>query len=169
VRIESEKGVALITALLVLFLVSTLVIGLSWMVMTDQRLGGNYSAHESAFYGAEAGMEKMTADVGTKFTTNGFLTTNQHHHDPVHSSFASRYHLYERGESLDLLDYLQRLPQRGERHDSAAQPVLWVAGADQYVQSVGGCTNRIRIGSGTKAPTANGVHPRFSVRHFLQR
>ena len=74
-RIESQKGVALITALLVLFLVSTLVVGLSWMVMTDQRLGGNYSARESAFYGAEAGMEKMTADVGTLFTTNGFLTT----------------------------------------------------------------------------------------------
>jgi Tfp pilus assembly protein PilX len=75
VRIESQKGVALITALLVLFLVSTLVVGLCWMVMTDQRLGGNYSSRESAFYGAEAGMEKMTADVGTKFTTNGFLTT----------------------------------------------------------------------------------------------
>jgi hypothetical protein len=75
VRIESQKGVALITALLVLFLVSTLVVGLSWMVMTDQRLGGNYSSRESAFYGAEAGMEKMTADVGTTFTTNGFLTT----------------------------------------------------------------------------------------------
>ena len=75
-RIESEKGVALITALLVLFLCSSLVIGLSWMVMTDQRLGGNYSARESAFYGAEAGMEKMTSDVGTLFTTNGFLTTN---------------------------------------------------------------------------------------------
>ena len=75
-RIESQKGVALITALLVLFLVSTLVVGLSWMVMTDQRLGGNYSARESAFYGAEAGMEKMTADVGTLFTTNGFLTTS---------------------------------------------------------------------------------------------
>ena len=74
-RIESQKGVALITALLVLFLVSTLVVGLSWMVMTDQRLGGNYSARESAFYGAEAGMEKMTADVGTLFTTNGYLTT----------------------------------------------------------------------------------------------
>ncbi|MGA8103028.1 MAG: PilX N-terminal domain-containing pilus assembly protein [Candidatus Acidiferrales bacterium] len=74
-RIESQKGVALITALLVLFLVSTLMIGLSWMVMSDQRLGGNYSARESAFYGAEAGMEKLTADVGTTFTTNGYLTT----------------------------------------------------------------------------------------------
>ena len=75
-RIESQKGVALITALLVLFLISTLVVGLSWMVMSDQRLGGSYSSRESAFYGAEAGMEKMTADVGTKFTTNGFLTTS---------------------------------------------------------------------------------------------
>jgi PilX N-terminal len=74
VRTKRENGVALITALLILFLVSALVVGMSWMVMTDQRLGGNNSTRETAFYGAEAGMEKMTADMGDIFSTQGALT-----------------------------------------------------------------------------------------------
>src|SRR3984957_4629648 len=74
VRVQREKGVALITALLILMLVSAIVVGMSWMVMTDQRLGGNNQSREDAFYGAEAGMEQLTSDVGTTFSTNGKLT-----------------------------------------------------------------------------------------------
>jgi hypothetical protein len=71
---EREKGVALITSLFVLLLISAIVVGMSWMVMTDQRLGGNNSSRELAFYGAEAGMEKMTTDVAEVFATSGSLT-----------------------------------------------------------------------------------------------
>jgi hypothetical protein len=74
VRVQREKGIALITALLILVLVSAIVVGMSWMVMTDQRLGGNNQSREIAFYGAEAGMEQLTSDVGTTFSTNGKLT-----------------------------------------------------------------------------------------------
>jgi type IV pilus assembly PilX-like protein len=73
VRIERQKGVALITALLVLILVSAITVGMCWMVMTDQRLGGNNESREIAFYGAEAGMEKMTTDVANQFATKGSL------------------------------------------------------------------------------------------------
>src|ERR1700728_485423 len=45
-----------------------------WMVMSDQRLGGNNQFRETAFYGAEAGMEKLTADVGNTFAVQGALT-----------------------------------------------------------------------------------------------
>ena len=69
-----EKGIALITSLLILFLVSAMVIGMTWMVMSDSRLGGNNKDRETAFYGAEAGMEKLTADMGAAFTANGKLT-----------------------------------------------------------------------------------------------
>src|SRR5271156_2802859 len=75
VRIERQKGVALITALLVLILISAIVVGMSWMVMTDQRLGGNNQSREIAFYGAEAGMEKMTTDVANTFSVKGSLAT----------------------------------------------------------------------------------------------
>src|SRR5271163_1116219 len=71
---EREKGVALITSLFVLLLISAIVVGMSWMVMSDQRLGGNNSSRELAFYGAEAGMEKMTTDVAQQFATSGSLT-----------------------------------------------------------------------------------------------
>ena len=71
-----EKGMALVTALLVLLLVSSIIIGLSWMVMTNQRLGGNNANRQAAFYAAEAGMEKMTADIGTQYGATNALSTN---------------------------------------------------------------------------------------------
>jgi len=71
---ERQKGVALITSLMVLLLISAIVVGMSWMVLTDQRLGGNNQSRELAFYGAEAGMEKMTTDVANQFATSGALT-----------------------------------------------------------------------------------------------
>ncbi len=70
-----EKGMALVTALLVLLLVSSIIIGLSWMVMTNQRLGGNNANRQAAFYAAEAGMEKMTADIGTQYGATNALST----------------------------------------------------------------------------------------------
>lgn len=73
-RTKREDGVALITALLILFLVSAIVVGMSWMVMSDQRLSGNNQDRELAFYAAEAGMEKMTADMGNTFAINGSIT-----------------------------------------------------------------------------------------------
>ncbi|MGD0957743.1 MAG: pilus assembly PilX N-terminal domain-containing protein [Candidatus Acidiferrales bacterium] len=73
-RTRREKGVALITVMLILILISAMVVGMSWMVMTDQRLGGNNANRELAFYGAEAGMEKLTADVGNEFATQGSVS-----------------------------------------------------------------------------------------------
>ena len=76
-RNRQEKGIALITALLILLLVSSIIVGMSWMVMTDQRLGGNNSDRQGAFYAAEAGMEKMTADLGIQYgATNALSSTD---------------------------------------------------------------------------------------------
>ncbi|MGA7921895.1 MAG: pilus assembly PilX N-terminal domain-containing protein [Candidatus Acidiferrales bacterium] len=73
-RTETEKGVALITSLLVMVMISAIIVGMCWMVMTDQRLGGNNKSRESAFYGAEAGMEQLTASVANVFNTKGSLS-----------------------------------------------------------------------------------------------
>jgi hypothetical protein len=67
--------VALITALLILFLVSAIIVGMSWMVVSDQHLSGNNQDRELAFYGAEAGLEKMTADMGQVFASKGSITS----------------------------------------------------------------------------------------------
>ena len=69
-----EKGIALVTALLVLLLVSSIVVGLTWLVMTDQKLGGNNADREKAFYGAEAGMESLTAALANAFNINYALS-----------------------------------------------------------------------------------------------
>ena len=47
-----QNGIALITTLLILLLMSTMMVGLAWLVMGDQKLGGNNSDHQLAFYGA---------------------------------------------------------------------------------------------------------------------
>lgn len=73
-RSKRESGVALLTTLLVLLLISAIIVGMSWMVMTDQRLGANNQDRELAVYGAEAGMEKMTTDMGNLFGAQGALT-----------------------------------------------------------------------------------------------
>lgn len=73
-RTKRQNGIALITVLLIMLLVSAIVVGMSWMVMTDQRLGGNNLNRDLAFYGAEAGMEKLTADMGNQFAVEGALT-----------------------------------------------------------------------------------------------
>jgi hypothetical protein len=74
VRHKSDSGIALITVLLILLLVSGVIVGMSWMVLTDQRLSGNNLNRDIAFYGAEAGMEKLTADLGNQFATEGAIT-----------------------------------------------------------------------------------------------
>ncbi|PYU18207.1 MAG: hypothetical protein DMG30_28730 [Acidobacteria bacterium] len=67
---RGENGVALVTALLILLLLSTMIAGFSWMVMSDRALGGNYQDRQLAFYGAEAGMESLTAALENLFNAN---------------------------------------------------------------------------------------------------
>jgi|HubBroStandDraft_1064217.scaffolds.fasta_scaffold01829_10 hypothetical protein len=75
-RSRRETGMALATALLVLMLVSTMIVGLAWLVMTDQKLGGNSSDRQRAFYGAEGGMEALTAGIENQFNANPGVTCN---------------------------------------------------------------------------------------------
>jgi hypothetical protein len=74
VKKHRERGMALITALLVLMLVSSMIVGLAWIVMTDQKLGGNNSDRQKAFYAAEAGMESMSAALAADFNASPVLS-----------------------------------------------------------------------------------------------
>src|SRR5713226_3623862 len=69
-RKHRELGVALLTALIIMVMMSALLIGFIFLLMTDQRLTGMDRDHSQAFYGSEAGMEKLTADLGTLFASN---------------------------------------------------------------------------------------------------
>ncbi|HWH57653.1 MAG TPA: PilX N-terminal domain-containing pilus assembly protein, partial [Terriglobales bacterium] len=63
-----EKGFALIAVLLFLVLLSAMAVTLAYTVRTEKRIGGSDQEGNIAYYDAEAGMEKMTADLGTLYT-----------------------------------------------------------------------------------------------------
>lgn len=66
---QRTRGFTLIASLLLLLLMSGLAVGLMMMVNTESRVGGNNLEDNVAFYGAEAGMEKMAVDLADLFAT----------------------------------------------------------------------------------------------------
>ena len=69
-RNSTERGIAMITTLLVLMLMSALLVGFTTIVMSDQRYRFIDRDRGQAFYGAAAGIEKMTSDLGNLFLVN---------------------------------------------------------------------------------------------------
>src|SRR5438552_15358253 len=64
---KRDSGMALVTTLLLLVLLSSLLVGFFVLITTGQQLTSGAKQETRAFYGAEAGLEKMTADLGTLF------------------------------------------------------------------------------------------------------
>jgi hypothetical protein len=67
-RFRQNAGIALLTTLLLLFLMSSLLVGFAVLLISNQQLAGANNDQVVAFYAAEAGMEKMTADLGGLFS-----------------------------------------------------------------------------------------------------
>jgi len=74
---NAEKGVALIAVLLLLIVASGFAIGLMYTVNTEQRLQVTDQGTGLAYYGAEAGMEKMMADLGVLYSSTASPTPAQ--------------------------------------------------------------------------------------------
>jgi hypothetical protein len=70
-----ESGVALLSAILVLMLMSALLVGFISMVNSDQSASGINRDQTQAYAAAHAGVEKLTADLGQLFMGN-FAPTN---------------------------------------------------------------------------------------------
>src|SRR5271169_2288125 len=69
-QMRRDSGIALLTTLLLMLLMSSLLVGFVLLISSGQKLSGYNNDYSKAFYAAEAGMEKLTADVGTLFDTN---------------------------------------------------------------------------------------------------
>jgi hypothetical protein len=69
-RVRADAGIALITTILLLLLMSSLLVGFTVLLYTDIQLSGASNDQVRAFYGAEAGMEQMTANLGNLFSLN---------------------------------------------------------------------------------------------------
>jgi hypothetical protein len=65
-----ESGIALVAVLIVLVLLGGLLGTFAVLVNSDQRLIAGDRDQNRAFYGALAGLERLTADLGTLFNTN---------------------------------------------------------------------------------------------------
>ena len=69
-RSKSEAGIALLTTILLMLLMSSMLVGFIILINTGQKVSGMNNDYSKAFYAAEAGMEKITADLGNLFDTN---------------------------------------------------------------------------------------------------
>ncbi|HQZ38384.1 MAG TPA: hypothetical protein PLH72_05035 [Vicinamibacterales bacterium] len=69
-RLQNERGVALIAALLVMTMMSAMLAGFLVMVNADQAAGGIERDQTQAYAAAHAGVEKLTADLGQVFAGN---------------------------------------------------------------------------------------------------
>jgi Tfp pilus assembly protein PilX len=72
-----QKGYALITALIVTAVVTALVLGFIQQVNTEQKIARNDTDYSSAFYAAEAGLEKLNSDLSKLFQQTVFPTAAQ--------------------------------------------------------------------------------------------
>ncbi len=72
---NSQAGVALLSAILVLMLMSALLVGFIAMVNADQQASGINRDQTQAYAAAHAGVEKLTADLGQMFTGGNFAPT----------------------------------------------------------------------------------------------
>jgi hypothetical protein len=73
----SERGVALVIALLVLFLLSTVVAGMMIMSTTETTISANFRDEQTAFFAARAGLEEVRDRLRRNATNslNGSLPT----------------------------------------------------------------------------------------------
>src|ERR1700676_4520458 len=75
--LRREAGIALLTTILLMLLMSSLLIGFILLITQGQKMSGLNNDYSRAFYASEAGMEKLTADLGTLFDKNYAPTAAQ--------------------------------------------------------------------------------------------
>jgi hypothetical protein len=76
-RFGSERGIALITTLLVMMLMSALLIGFTTVVMSDQKYRLIDRDRVRSFYAAHSGLEKLNTDLSNLFLNNVAPTAAQ--------------------------------------------------------------------------------------------
>src|SRR3984893_9932692 len=74
--LESQRGVALISVLILLSLMSAMAVALVYKVNHEQHLQAADSGNTVAYYGAEAGMEKMMADLSLLYSQKAAPTNS---------------------------------------------------------------------------------------------
>jgi hypothetical protein len=76
-RQNQDRGFALLTSLIVVMVMTGVIVSFVDQVNTEQRIGVNDLDATSAFYAAEAGLEKQNADLAKLFQRTVFPTPDQ--------------------------------------------------------------------------------------------
>jgi len=76
-RLHAERGIALLTTMMVMLLLSSLLIGFTVMVASDSQLAAGDLGRTEAFYGAQAGLEQLTSELALLFVTTPDPTAAQ--------------------------------------------------------------------------------------------
>ena len=92
-RTSNERGIALITTLLVMMLMAALMVGFTAVVMSDQRFRGIDRDRTQAFYAAHSGLEKLTVDLGNLFKVSVAPTAGAVDGDPGGAAGDHGHHL----------------------------------------------------------------------------
>lgn len=74
---HSSRGFTLIAALLLLVLLSGIAIGVMFLVTNEGHMSGNEQEDNLAYYGAQSGIEKLTADLSSLYQTSMSPQNNQ--------------------------------------------------------------------------------------------
>jgi hypothetical protein len=69
-RTRDSRGFTLIAALLLTLLLSAMAVGLLYLVSSEQRMGNNDLEDNLAYYGAEAGIENLTAQLSQLYQSS---------------------------------------------------------------------------------------------------
>lgn len=69
---NNDRGMALVSALLIMMMLSALLAGVLAMIAADQRSSGVTHDQTRAYAAAHAGLEKLTADIGSLFVGGNF-------------------------------------------------------------------------------------------------
>jgi hypothetical protein len=95
---KPQKGVALVSVLLMLAMMSAMAVALVYKVNHEQRLQSADSGNTAAYYGAEAGMEKMMADLSSLYAQTAAPTncdiTRLQSNPPPQAAVGSTYPEY---------------------------------------------------------------------------
>ncbi len=74
-RRTHESGMALLSVMLVMMLMSAMLLGFFALVSSDQQSSGANRDQTQAYAAAHAGLEKLTADLGAVFTAGNYSPT----------------------------------------------------------------------------------------------
>ena len=113
---RDSRGFTLIAAILMMLLLSALAVGILYLVTNEQRMGGNDLEGNEAYYGAEAGLENLTAELSQLYQT----TQNPSAASITALTAATNYPTAITGSNITSMNYVESITWPSTQPDGTA-------------------------------------------------